>query len=246
MRLPFRGLRQFVVAQRDQPFGLLRRRDPHHAAAVAGQRHEYAGTLRRMKLGGDISMRPGMADVEGQRGLIEFAAPDLDAGGLAAERLPSVGADHEARGQRFVPGRVRMATSASSRADRVGLIVEPRQAGKLGGALLPAPPSARGSRCCSRTRRDRFRRSENRTSGARIRRPVSSTRRIACNAAALSSQRGQTSSCSQEIDGAAQQGGGAVVGIGRAAGDQRGVRAGLRQRDRGRQSRRSAADHATS
>jgi len=51
-----------------------------------------------MKLRGDISMRPGMADIESQRGLIELAACDLDAGGLAARRLPSVGADHEARG----------------------------------------------------------------------------------------------------------------------------------------------------
>ena len=58
MRLRFGGLRQFIVAQRDQPFGLLWRRDPHHAAAVAGQRHEHARPLRRMKLRGDISMRP--------------------------------------------------------------------------------------------------------------------------------------------------------------------------------------------
>jgi hypothetical protein len=55
---------------------------------------------------------------------------------------------------------------------------------------------------------------ENRTSGARIRRPVSST----------------------------EQRRGAVVGVGRKAGDQRRGRAGLRQRDRGRQSRRAAAD----
>ncbi len=46
-------------------------------------------------------MRPGMADVKGQRRLIEVASADLDAGGLAAERLPPVGAGDEARGQRF-------------------------------------------------------------------------------------------------------------------------------------------------
>src|SRR4030081_262248 len=71
MRLPFGGLRQFVIGQCDQPFGFPGCRDPHHAAAVAGQRHKYARTVRRMKLRGDISMRPRMADIEGQRCLIE-------------------------------------------------------------------------------------------------------------------------------------------------------------------------------
>src|SRR6185295_4695115 len=99
MRLPFRGLRQFVIAERDQPVGFPGCCDPHHAAAVAGQGNEYARTLRGMKLRGDISMRPRMADVEGQRRLVEGAASDLDAGGLPAQRLPSVRANHEARGQ---------------------------------------------------------------------------------------------------------------------------------------------------
>ena len=80
-------------------------------------------------------MRPRMADVEGQRGLTEFAAPDLDAGGLAAKRLPSVGADHEARGQRlFLPGM--NGDDGVFRDDSRGLIVEPRQAGKLRCALF--------------------------------------------------------------------------------------------------------------
>ena len=61
--------------QRHQPLGLLRRRDPYDAGAIAGQRHKYAWALRGMKLRRDISMRPRMADVEGQRRLIEFAAP---------------------------------------------------------------------------------------------------------------------------------------------------------------------------
>jgi hypothetical protein len=47
----------------------------------------------------------------------------------------------------------------------------------------------------------------------------------------------------QEIDGRAQQGGGAVVGIGRATSDQGGPGAGLRQRDRRRNSGRPAADY---
>ena len=79
-----------------------------------------------------------------------------------------------------LPCRVRMATRNVVGVDRVRVIVEPRQVRKLGGALLQRRSSARGFRCCSRTRRGRFHRDENRTSGARIRRPVSSTRRIAC------------------------------------------------------------------
>jgi hypothetical protein len=47
----------------------------------------------------------------------------------------------------------------------------------------------------------------------------------------------------QEIHGAAQQSGGAIIGIGRAAGDQGRIRAGLRQSNRGRQSGWAASDH---
>ena len=171
-----------------------RRCDPHHAAAIAGQRHEHAWPLRGMKFRRDIPMRPRMADVEGQRGLIEVAAPDLDAGGFAAKRLPAIGADHKARCQRSaLPGangdRNRL------RADRVRVIVDPDQVRKFGRALLPTPPSERDFRCCSRTASRPISSDENLTSGARIRRPVSSTSRIVCSAAALSLQRGQTSSC---------------------------------------------------
>src|SRR3954449_2419123 len=74
MRLPFGGLRQLVIAQRDQPFCFPGRGNPYHAAALAGQRHEYAWTLRRVKFGRNISMRPRMANVEGQRRLVERAA----------------------------------------------------------------------------------------------------------------------------------------------------------------------------
>ena len=98
MRLLLDGVRQLVVVERDQPLGLLRRRHPDHAAAVAGQGHEHARAVRRVKFGRDVLVRPGMADVEGQRGLVEIAPRHLDAGGLAAQRLPPVGADHEARG----------------------------------------------------------------------------------------------------------------------------------------------------
>src|SRR5204863_7150877 len=47
----------------------------------------------------------------------------------------------------------------------------------------------------------------------------------------------------EEIDGSPQQRGGAVVGVGRAPGEQRRLRAGLGERNRRRQSGRAAADH---
>ncbi len=47
----------------------------------------------------------------------------------------------------------------------------------------------------------------------------------------------------QEIHRAAQEGGGAIIGIGRAASDQGRIRAGLRQCNRGRQSGGAASDH---
>ena len=47
----------------------------------------------------------------------------------------------------------------------------------------------------------------------------------------------------QEVDGRAEQRSGAIVGIGDATRDQRRLRAGLSQRDRGRKSGRTAADH---
>src|SRR5882762_6892349 len=58
MGSPFRGLRQLVIGQCNQPFGFAGCSNPHHAAAVAGQRHKYAWASRCMKLRGDISMRP--------------------------------------------------------------------------------------------------------------------------------------------------------------------------------------------
>src|ERR1700722_6601157 len=96
MRLPFGRFQQFTVGQRHQPFGLAWRGNPHYAAAIAGQWHKYARPLRGVKFRRDISMGPRMADVKGHRGLIEVASPDLDARGLAAKRLPPIGAHHKA------------------------------------------------------------------------------------------------------------------------------------------------------
>jgi len=70
-----------------------------------------------------------MADVERQRRLVQSAPLDADAGGFAAQRLPSVGADRKARGQRSaVPKADR--DPLVFRVDRRSFIVEPRQIGE--------------------------------------------------------------------------------------------------------------------
>ena len=103
----------------------------------------------------------------------------VDAGGLAAQRVPPVGADHEPRATAIWPLRGR------ERDDRVvaasiaaASSSNPRQIRTVRPRAPPALRSASGFRCCSRTRRDRSRSQANRTSGARISRPVSSTSRM--------------------------------------------------------------------
>ena len=56
-----------------EPFGFRGACDPHHAAALARQRHEYARPLRRVEFRRDVPMRPGVTDIEGQRGLMQIA-----------------------------------------------------------------------------------------------------------------------------------------------------------------------------
>src|SRR5262249_21143299 len=90
--------RQLLVAECDQPLSLPGARDPNHAAAIAGQRHEHTRTLGRVKLGRDIPVRPRMADTEGDGALPEFAARHVDAGCRAAEGMPAICANDKARG----------------------------------------------------------------------------------------------------------------------------------------------------
>jgi hypothetical protein len=52
-----------------------------------------------VKLGRDISMWPRMVDIEGERSLVEFAAPHRDSRGFPAKRVSSVGADYKPRGK---------------------------------------------------------------------------------------------------------------------------------------------------
>src|SRR5947209_18335402 len=84
MRLPFGGCRKLSIAEHHPPRGLGMRHDPDDAGSIARQRHEHAGALRGVEFRRDVAMRPRMADVEGQRGLLKIAASYLDAGGLAA------------------------------------------------------------------------------------------------------------------------------------------------------------------
>lgn len=65
-----------------------------------------------MKFGGDVPVRPAVADIEGQCRLFEIAAMDLDPGCVAGERGSSIRADHEPRRQH--QALARMLTSASS------------------------------------------------------------------------------------------------------------------------------------
>ncbi len=183
-----------------------------------------------------------MADVEGQRRLVESATLKLDAGGFAAERVSPIGADHKARGQRFSVGGTDC-NQRLVRVDRIRLILEPRQMiGKLSGALL--------QRCYQQTVLDVVAKyvetdfvagkphlgGTDQAAGIidqahrpQWRRPVFAA---PPNVQLL-----------QQIDGTAKQRGGAIVGVGRSAGDEGGIGAGLRQRNRGRKSCRAAADH---
>ena len=101
MRLPLGGGRQLVVIKREQPLGLLWR-----ATQTTLQRSPGRGTNTHGPCGVWNSVETlwcgrAWADVEGQRRLVERAPADRDAGGLAAQRMPAVGADHEPRGERL-------------------------------------------------------------------------------------------------------------------------------------------------
>src|SRR5437667_7224674 len=182
-----------------------------------------------------------MADVEGQRRLMQVAALDRDGRGLAAQRLAPVGTGHKARRQRFSMGCTDCNKGVVG-GDGVRLVLEPGQVGKLGGALF--------QRCDQRTVFDvvaecietdlvggkpDFGRTDQ---AAGI---VDQTHRLQWRRivrAAPPHIQGL-----QEIHRAAQERGGAIIGIGRAASDQGRIRAGLRQCNRGSQSGGAASDH---
>src|SRR6185437_13878453 len=88
-----------------------------------------------MKFGGDILVRPRMADVEGQRRLAQRALSHIDPGSDAAYRVASVGACQEACREEL------SALGSDSNdgligLDRISLIVEPNEIGNLGGTIF--------------------------------------------------------------------------------------------------------------
>ena len=72
------------------------------------------------------------------------------------QRVPAVGADHKPRRQRLALARAYRRLQRLP-ADRLRLVVEPGQAGKLGRALFQRRRSASDCRYCSRTGRGRSR-----------------------------------------------------------------------------------------
>ena len=121
------------------------------------------------------------------------------------------------------PCRVRIVAWASSGADAFRLVVEPDEIWKLGGARFQRRHQhAVFDVVAEGIETDLMRKKTAlpaRGSGGRCRRPAASP----CSAAALSSQRRQTSSRCKEIDGAAEQRRRPVVAIGHAPRDQCGV-----------------------
>ena len=106
-----------------------------------------------------------------------------------------------------------------------------------------APRPDAGSRCCGRTRRARSRPPRSCTSGARISRGVSSI--DAHRAAAAPPRRGKAARRRASRAPSTEPASSAVVRLSGGAGfrDQRGLDAGRRERDRGGQAGRPAADH---
>ena len=185
-----------------------------------------------------------MGDVEGQRRLMQIAALDVDAGGLAGQRLPSIRADHQARGQRLAR-RVWIATIASCGSMVAASSSMRVRSGKLGRACL----ERRHQRPvvdveAELVEADFFRRKPH------LRR-TDQAAGVVDKAHGLQ-RRGLIAAASPDIQpfeqfgGRAEQRRGAIVGIGRAAGEQRGLRAGLGQRNGRGQTGRSAADDKTS
>ena len=119
-------------------------RNPDHAAAIAGQGHEHAGALRRVKLGRDILVRTQWRDVEGQRRLIESRRRTvMPAASRHSECRPS--APITSRAESDWPEAVRTQRCVF-RLDAVRLVVDPRQAGQLGRALFQGCDQGRGCR----------------------------------------------------------------------------------------------------
>ena len=213
--------------------------DQARPQAGQGNQRERAGL--GVELGRDAVVRPRMAEIERQRDLRIVAPLGLDAGGGAAERLAPVGADDEPRGERRAAVE-RDRDIAVARLDRRGGGRDPPQVRQRGGAAVERrdqvpvldivaegfePDLGRLERDLGRADQPRrYRRSAGSRSAAptgpgtaprppapRARRPTRTTARW-CGCRPAARLR-----------------------------DQRGLDAGGRQRNRGGQPRRAAADH---
>ena len=155
--------------------------------------------------------------------------------------MPSVGADRKTRGQRVSqPGPD--GYFGLFRGEGAGLIVDPRQVRKPGRALFQRRHQRAVFDVVAKLVETDFigRKSDLRRADqpAGI---VDQAHGPQCSRLARAAR--PDLEAPQEIDGTAEQGRGAIVGIGQAARDQGGVRAGFRHCDRGRQPGRTTADY---
>src|SRR6188472_1444042 len=86
------------VIKRGDPFGLGGLDHANEARPFAGQRNQRERSALGMEFGRGIVVRPGMREIEGERGLRIGTAIALDAGRGAAKRTPSIGTNDQARG----------------------------------------------------------------------------------------------------------------------------------------------------
>ena len=210
-----------------ETLGLGRIDHADEARAQAGQGHERERTGLGVELGRDAVVRPRVAEIERQRGLRVVAPVGLDAGGGAAERLASVGADDEPcrdRAAAVEPDR-HAVSSGSTAVTAASMRAQARQDRRR--ARSSAATRCRFSILWPKASRP-ISAASNGTSGARISRAVSSIRRIAVSGAASARQSAPDLQRLQRRDRAGQQRGGAVVGRRRLR-DQRGLDAGRRR-----------------
>lgn len=182
-----------------------------------------------------------MADVEGQRSLVEIAPSHLDAGGFAAQRLPAVGADHQ-------PGLQRFARAGGDddsrfvRDDGHRLVVQSREVRQLGCALFQCVDQCAVVDIVAELVEANLLGDE-----ADLRRPDQVASVV--DQPHHPQRRGSFATAwpdvepLQQVDGGAQQRCGAVVRIGRAAGKQGDCRPGLRERNSGHEPGGAAADN---
>ena len=198
------------VVERGDPLGLGGLDHADEARPFAGQRHQRERPALGVEFGRGVVVRPGVREIEGQRGLRIGAAVALDAGGGAAERAPSIGADDEAGGDAvaaFERDRSRRTRSVSTARASSSI--------RVSDGSVRARASSAASRCrfsilwpnASSPISD----AAKRTSGARTSRAVASTIRMTRSGAACACAAVPDPERLQRGHGTGQQRGGAMV-----------------------------------